>query len=188
MRHGTRGVERQDRAVRRTETAVGGENPFHHGDRRRRGEQSGRAGLEPRVQGPQGGRRRQLLPALLDLLDGHHARPPSSAHFTGKIVAPAPRAAATAPSTSSPATKNIDPPAPAPAAFPPSTPAAAIACSSRAIAGVRIPSSRSNCLSQFRLKIPPTRDRSPVRRASAISPARSLSALSAPVTFGSPFS
>src|SRR5438093_4749729 len=179
-------IEYEGGAVLGTAAAIGREQRLRFRDRRKAGQKRRRALGEVREQSREIRRRGDLLPTRRQLLGGHHARTPSSAHRTGTTVAPAARAAAITGAGSSPVTKNIDPPAPAPAALPPSAPASATARASRAISGVHIPSSSACWWRQFSPSSAATRARSAARSASAIAAATSLSARSAPVTARSP--
>src|SRR5256886_2813715 len=179
-------IEYEGGAVLGTAAAIGREQRLRFRDRRKAGQERRRALGEVREQGREIRRRCDLLPARRQLLGGHPAPTPSSAHRTGRTVAPAARAAAMAGAGSSPVTKNIEPPAPAPAAFPPSAPAAVKAFSSWPMSGVRISGSSACCCVQLSESSVATRPTSPARSASVIAAATSFIARNAPVTRGSP--
>src|SRR3989449_8172322 len=126
-------------------------------DRRHHLEQRRRASLQVRAQGREIPRPGDLRLPRGEPLRGHHVCTPPSDHATGSTVAPADRAAAATASGPPLARKKIDPPAPAPAALPPSTPAAATACSRRAISSVRMPRSSACWCRQFSESSAPTR-------------------------------
>src|SRR6267143_4442134 len=186
VRRRTPWVERETGPVFGAHAAVGGEQCFRFRHGRETRQEQRRPLVEVCQQRGEIRRGGDLLAARRELLRRHHARTPSSAHRTGRTVAPAARAAAIAGAASSPVTKNMQPPAPDPAAFPPSAPAARSAVSSRAISGVRIPGSSVCCWLQFSESRAATRAASPARSASAIAAATSFIARSAPVTKGSP--
>src|SRR5207244_10677417 len=132
-------IEYEGGAVLGTDAAIGREQRFRLRHKRKAGQERRRALREVREQGHEIGRGCDLLPTRRQLLGRHHARTPSSAHRTGRTVAPAARAAAIAGAGSSLVTTNIEPPAPAPAAFPPSAPSAVKAFLRWPFPGLRLP-------------------------------------------------